>query len=81
MDLEVHRLRIGNWKPDAIRTVACDDTFSHNLAIGKENGEIEVSFLCGRLVFAVLMNGYVVINADLGSGRQLRHVAASNRTR
>lgn len=42
MDFEVHRLRIGNWKPDAIKTVACDDQFSHNLAIGKENGEIEI---------------------------------------
>jgi WD40 repeat protein len=42
MDFEVHRLRIGNWKPDAIKTVACDDKFSHNLAIGKENGEIEI---------------------------------------
>lgn len=45
MDFEVHRLRIGNWKPDSIKAVACDDKFSHNLAIGKENGEIEVSLL------------------------------------
>lgn len=50
MDFEVHRLRIGNWKPEAIKAVACDDKYSHNLAIGKENGEIEVtSIYCCRI--------------------------------
>lgn len=61
MDFEVHRLRIGNWKPDSIKTVACDDKFSHNLAIGKENGEIEVSYLANlsgsdRLLIVLLLS-------------------------
>jgi hypothetical protein len=41
-DFTVHRLRIGEWVPSAVRSIAADP-FSSKVAVGRENGEIEVS--------------------------------------
>lgn len=40
-DFNVHRLRIGDWVPCAIKSLAVDP-FSSKVAIGRENGDIEV---------------------------------------
>jgi hypothetical protein len=40
-DFSVHRLRIGDWVPSAIKSIAADP-FSEKVAVGRENGDIEV---------------------------------------
>jgi len=37
----VHRLRIGEWVPSAVRSIAADP-FSSKVAVGRENGDIEI---------------------------------------
>lgn len=41
-DFNVHRLRIGDWVPCAIKSLAVDP-FSSKVAVGRENGDIEVN--------------------------------------
>jgi hypothetical protein len=41
MDLNVHRLRFGDWKPAPIKSIAVDP-FSSKVAIGREDGDIEI---------------------------------------
>lgn len=41
-NFNVHRLRIGDWVPCAIKSIAVDQ-FSSKIAIGRENGDIEVN--------------------------------------
>lgn len=43
MELEVHRLRIGNVKPSPVTTLASDFPSSSKVAVGRDNGTIEVS--------------------------------------
>lgn len=40
--MEVHRLRIGNYLPKAIKSIAVDHIYSQKIAIGREDGDIEV---------------------------------------
>jgi hypothetical protein len=40
-DFSVHRLRIGDWVPCAIKSIAVDP-FSSKIAVGRDNGDIEV---------------------------------------
>jgi hypothetical protein len=40
-EFHVHRLRFCDWTPSAIKSVSCDP-FSQRVAIGREDGEIEV---------------------------------------
>lgn len=42
-DFTVHRLRFGNWMPAAVKAIAVDKKFSNKVAIGREDGDIEVS--------------------------------------
>jgi hypothetical protein len=37
----VHRMRFSDWQPSAIKTLA-SDPFSCNLAVGREDGDIEI---------------------------------------
>ena len=41
-DLAVHRLRIGNWVTASIQALAVDK-FSCMVAVGREDGDIEVA--------------------------------------
>jgi hypothetical protein len=41
-DFTVHRLRFGNWLPSAIKSIAVDRKYSNKVAVGREDGEIEV---------------------------------------
>jgi hypothetical protein len=41
MQLNVHRLRFANWQPSPIKTLA-SDPFSCKLAVGREDGDIEI---------------------------------------
>lgn len=41
MDLSVHRLRFSDWQPSTIKTLA-SDPFSCKLAVGREDGDIEI---------------------------------------
>lgn len=41
MDFSVHRMRFSDWQPSAIKTLA-SDPFSCNLAVGREDGDIEI---------------------------------------
>ena len=41
-DFKVHRLRIGNWVPAPIKSIAADP-FSSKIAVGREDGDIEIS--------------------------------------
>jgi U3 small nucleolar RNA-associated protein 4 len=38
----VHRFRCGDWVPSAIRSLAVDDMFTSRVAIGREDGSIEI---------------------------------------
>ena len=40
-DFKVHRLRLGNWVPGPIKSIAADP-FSSKVAIGREDGSIEI---------------------------------------
>lgn len=40
-EFEVHRLRIGDWMPSAIKSIACDP-FSWLVAVGREDGDIDI---------------------------------------
>ena len=42
MTADIHRLRFGNWMPNAIKSIACDP-FSNHVAIGRIDGDIEVN--------------------------------------
>lgn len=43
-DFVVHRLKIGNWRPVAVKAIAADVKLSSSkIAVGREDGEIEVS--------------------------------------
>eukprot|EP01038_Epipyxis_sp_PR26KG_P007325 gene7325-9981_t len=47
----VHRLRIGNYIPSAIKCIAAADTLSTTIAVGREDGDIDIydtskQFLC-----------------------------------
>jgi hypothetical protein len=44
-EFTVHRLRFGNWLPSAIKSIAVDRKYSNKVAVGREDGEIEVSCL------------------------------------
>lgn len=48
MQLDVHRLRFGNWVPSAIKSIAVDPLAPHIVAVGRVDGDIEVSQECGR---------------------------------
>lgn len=41
MDISVHRLRFSDWQPSTIKTLA-SDPFSCKLAVGREDGDIEI---------------------------------------
>jgi hypothetical protein len=41
MQYTVHRLRIGDWVPVPVKSIA-SDLFSNKVAVGREDGEIEV---------------------------------------
>ena len=41
-EYDIHRIKWGNWEPCSIKALAYDK-HSNLLAIGRENGEIEVS--------------------------------------
>jgi hypothetical protein len=41
MDYSIHRLRFGDWQPSVIRAIAADP-FSTNVAVGREDGDIEI---------------------------------------
>ena len=41
MELTAHRLRFGDWKPTPIKSIAVDP-FSSKVAIGREDGDIEI---------------------------------------
>lgn len=41
MDYSVHRLRFSDWQPAPIKTLAADP-FSCKVAIGREDGDIEI---------------------------------------
>ena len=41
MQLNVHRLRFSNWQPSPIKTLA-SDPFSCKVAVGREDGDIEI---------------------------------------
>lgn len=43
-DFTVHRLRFGNWMPAAVKSIAVDRKFSNKVAVGREDGDIEVGF-------------------------------------
>ncbi len=47
-DFDVHRLRIGDWVPCAIKSIAVD-THSSKIAVGRDNGDIEVCIACNRI--------------------------------
>lgn len=40
-EVEIHRLRFGDWTPSAIKSLACDK-FSSRFAIGRDDGDIEI---------------------------------------
>ena len=42
-DFTVHRFRFGNWMPSAVKALAVDQLFSNKVAVGREDGDIEVS--------------------------------------
>jgi hypothetical protein len=46
IDLQVHRIRVAGWSPEAIKALAFDSKYKR-LAIGRETGEVEVSIPCG----------------------------------
>ena len=50
---DVHRLRFGDWMPSAIKSLAADP-FSNMIAIGRLDGDIEVS--CAEKAFPVIAN-------------------------
>jgi hypothetical protein len=41
MEYEAHRLRFADWQPSAIKSICCDAA-SERLAVGREDGEIEI---------------------------------------
>ena len=41
MEYTTHRLRFGNWRPQAIRSLACDSSLAY-IAVGREDGDIEI---------------------------------------
>ena len=42
MQLDVHRLRFGNWVPSAIKSIAVDPSAPHMVAVGRVDGDIEI---------------------------------------
>lgn len=56
----VHRLRVGNWHPQAIKSLAIsrfdrkDEEAATYLAIGREDGEIDVSLFAAAPVCPVV---------------------------
>jgi hypothetical protein len=47
-DFSVHRLRIGDWVPCSIKSIAADP-LSGKIAVGRDNGDIEVIFMQDRV--------------------------------
>ena len=43
MQVDIHRLRFGNWVPSAIKSIAVDPLASHIIAVGRIDGDIEVN--------------------------------------
>jgi hypothetical protein len=41
MEYTVHRLRIGDWVPAPIKSIAADP-YSNKVAVGREDGDIEI---------------------------------------
>lgn len=41
MEYTTHRIRFGNWRPQAIRSIACDPSLAY-IAVGREDGDIEI---------------------------------------
>ena len=53
---DVHRLRFGDWMPSPIKAIA-SDPFSAMVAIGREDGDIEISDSTGKWFTAARIPG------------------------
>ena len=56
MDYAVHRLRIGDWVPAPIKSIVADP-FSTKVAVGREDGEVEICNSANKWYTQVKISG------------------------
>jgi hypothetical protein len=43
-ELDIHRFRVGNYLPRPIKSIAVESVYSNKIAVGREDGQIEVHY-------------------------------------